>query len=92
MTEYTEWEQDGRFGLSYREEHDPTDGSLGMGDSLITVRFESAEGRWYYKQARECGKQAKKTAWELDCLKRDLANILNKRDIRKRIRASLGEK
>jgi hypothetical protein len=89
--QYTESEDNGWYYLCESPQtYDCTSsGDLGGGGGINMTRFRSAEGRDYYKQARYFEDAARVAQRERDCLRRELAKIVTKRDVRKRIRALL---
>src|SRR4051812_38066051 len=75
---FKEFESNGRFGLSvFRSGSDPCDGgSIGRGSAEQLMRFETAEGRNYGKQAIVAHDETRRAECELEELKRSIADLM----------------
>lgn len=65
--EYTVWESDGRFGVSFRPAtFDYTDGSLGRGGGDQITVFHTIGERQMYISLSKCQRELKRAAHERD--------------------------
>lgn len=69
--EFTEFDSNGRFGLSQTPDRfQPRNGgALGQGGEVRLSVFTSAEARTYYIQARTAENSLRHKDYELDCLR-----------------------
>jgi hypothetical protein len=65
MTNIYEYDNGNYFYLSYMPAYN-YDGDLGLGGNTMIVRFQSAEGRMYYKQSIEYQEKYKQIISQLE--------------------------
>lgn len=92
--EWTKWEENGRFGLSFIPEHYDNlfSDDIGSGLSQVIMCFASADAREYYIQAESARRAHNSCARKLEHLRAELRKVLGARSVRKRIRELLGDR